>query len=226
MTDTVKTAMTDTVNNERLPMKRIAITGGIGSGKSYVCRMLGERGIRVYDCDAAAKRLMRTSVRLQESLRRLVGNGVYSDDGNLCKRVLAEFILKGEANKTAVNEVVHPAVADDFLQSGMSWLESAILFESGFDRRVDFASIVCVTASREVRIKRIMQRDNLDQTRAEAWIDAQMPQEDIAHRSDFRISNDGDDRHLCEQIDDMLRSLGWRPDADGNQWTETTVAAE
>ena len=68
---------------------KIAITGGIGSGKSYVCRLLEQRGIAVYDCDAAAKRLMRTSTTLQQQLKTLVGNAVYSADGVLQKPVLA-----------------------------------------------------------------------------------------------------------------------------------------
>ena len=101
---------------------RIAITGGIGSGKSYVCRMLEQRGIKIYDCDAAAKRLMRTSDCLQRQLKELVGEDVYSADGVLQKRVLAEFLLTSEANKQALNNVVHPAVAADYDASGMEWL--------------------------------------------------------------------------------------------------------
>ena len=116
---------------------RIAITGGIGSGKSFVCRRLEARGIRVYDCDAAAKRLMRTSEQLIQSLTELVGEGVYKD-GVLQKKVLAEFLLASEENKQAVNDIVHPAVASDFEASGYEWLESAILFDSGFNRRVHF----------------------------------------------------------------------------------------
>lgn len=71
-------------------MKRIAITGGIGSGKSFVCRLLAQRGIQVYDCDAAAKRLMRTDAVLQRQLRELVGDDVYQGH-DLQKRVLASF---------------------------------------------------------------------------------------------------------------------------------------
>ena len=93
---------------------RIAITGGIGSGKSYVCRMLEQRGIVIYDCDAAAKHLMRTSGSLQRQLKELVGDEVYSADGVLQKCVLAEFLLANEANKQALNNVVHPAVAVDY----------------------------------------------------------------------------------------------------------------
>ena len=186
-----------------------AITGGIGSGKSYVCRMLESRGISVYDCDAAAKRLMRTSEKLQQELRQLVGQDVYTSDGQLQKRILADFLLASEANKLALNDVIHPAVAEDFLSSGMTWLESAILFESGFDRRVSFDRVVCVSAPRDVRIQRIMRRDNISAAKAAEWIDTQMAQKEMERRSHFVIVNDGKsdieqqvDKYACttEQI--------------------------
>lgn len=183
-----------------------AITGGIGSGKSYVCRMLESRGISVYDCDAAAKRLMRTSEKLQQELRQLVGQDVYTSDGQLQKRVLADFLLASEANKLALNDVIHPAVAEDFLSSGMTWLESAILFESGFDRRIRFDRIVCVSAPRDVRIQRIMRRDNITAEKAAEWIDTQMAQEEVERRSHFVIVNDGKS-DIEQQVDNMLSKI-------------------
>lgn len=183
-----------------------AITGGIGSGKSYVCRILESRGISVYDCDAAAKRLMRTSEKLQQELRQLVGQDVYTSDGQLQKRVLADFLLASEANKLALNDVIHPAVAEDFLSSGMTWLESAILFESGFDRRIRFDRIVCVSAPRDVRIQRIMRRDNITAEKAAEWIDTQMAQEEVERRSHFVIVNDGKS-DIEQQVDNMLSKI-------------------
>lgn len=183
-----------------------AITGGIGSGKSYVCRILESRGISVYDCDAAAKRLMRTSEKLQQELRQLVGQDVYTSDGQLQKRVLSDFLLTSEANKLALNDVIHPAVAEDFLSSGMTWLESAILFESGFDSRVSFDRIVCVSAPRDVRIERIMRRDNITAEKAAEWIDTQMAQEEVERRSHFVIVNDGKS-DIEQQIDNMLSKI-------------------
>lgn len=183
-----------------------AITGGIGSGKSYVCRILESRGICVYDCDAAAKRLMRTSEKLQQELRQLVGQDVYTSDGQLQKRILADFLLASEANKLALNDVIHPAVAEDFLSSGMTWLESAILFESGFDRRVSFDRIVCVSAPRDVRIQRIMRRDNITAEKAAEWIDTQMAQEEVERRSHFVIVNDGKS-DIEQQVDNMLSQI-------------------
>src|SRR3712207_6452886 len=121
---------------------KVAITGGMGSGKSYVCQLLTEQGIRVYDCDEGAKRLMRTSLELQRELQKLVGEAVYRD-GVLQKQALTAFLMESDANREAVNNVVHPAVARDFQASGLDWLESAILFDSGFDRRIHFDRVVC-----------------------------------------------------------------------------------
>lgn len=185
---------------------KIAITGGIGSGKSYVCRILEKQGIKVYDCDAEAKRLMRYDADLQESLKQLVGEEVYSAEGILQKPVLAQFLLASEANKQAVNDVVHPAVARDFEQSDYQWLESAILFDSGFDRRTHFDFVVCVTAPVPVRLKRIMLRDHISEQKAQEWIDAVMPQEELKARSDFEIVNDGV-RNVEEQVVNLLNHL-------------------
>lgn len=186
-------------------MRFIAITGGIGSGKSYVCQLLKKRGIRVYDSDDAAKRLYHTDKQLQASLKRLVGNDVYQGDV-LQKRILAEFLLASEANKEALNNVIHPAVARDFLQSGKSWLESAILFDSGFYRRVRFDYTICVTAPLETRISRITERDGISRTKALEWINRQWAQEEVARRSDFVITNDGE-KDIDAQIDKTLNSL-------------------
>ena len=192
-------------------MKRplIAITGGIGSGKSYVCQLLEKRGIKVYDCDAAAKRLMRTSATLRQQLRQLVGPQVYRGC-ILQKRVLAEFLLASEANKQAVNEIVHPAVALDFIESDYQWLESAILFDSGFHRRVPFSFVVCVSAPDAVRVQRIMARDGISEAKALEWIHRQMPQEQVEAQSDFVIVNDGV-APLEPQVDHLIHQLDSLP---------------
>lgn len=185
-------------------MVKVAVTGGIGCGKSYVCKLLDKRDIRVYDCDKAAKRIMASSLKIQDELRKLVGDSVYSD-GVLNKAVLAAFLLKSEDNTTAVNKIVHPAVADDFVKSGDKWMECAILFSSGFDKLVD--KVICVTAPLEVRVERIIQRDGITREKALEWIDKQQPQEQMVSLSDYEIINDGE-ADLEEQIDSVLTSLG------------------
>ncbi len=186
-------------------MKHIAITGGIGSGKSYVCRLLEQEGVAVYDCDAAAKRLMATDRSLQQQLCRLVGDGVCRD-GVLQKAVLAQYILESEAHKQAVNDVVHPAVARDFLDSGMEWLESAILFDSGFHQRVTFDAYVCVSAPMEVRLARIMQRDGISREKAMQWIECQMPMKEVESRCHYVIRNDGR-RELLPQLRNVISQI-------------------
>ncbi len=174
---------------------KTGITGGIGSGKSYVCKLLAQRGIEVYDCDAAAKRLIRTSPRLRQQLKALIGS--------LDKAAISRFLLASEENQQAVNAIVHPAVFQDFEKSGMQWMESAILFESGADKLVD--RVVVVTAPEEVRIQRVMQRDGITREKALQWIARQWPQEQVKARADFEIINDGQ-ADLNSQIERLLTS--------------------
>lgn len=184
-------------------MVKVAITGGIGSGKSYVCRALEKRGIAVYDCDMAAKRLMATSVKIQSDLKRVVGNEVFCN-GVLNKKVLTGFLLESDENMQMINNIVHPAVAADFISSGYTWMECAILFSSGFDKLVD--KVLCVTAPLDVRIERIVFRDGISKEKALEWINKQLPQETISAQSDFIIINDGT-RDIEEQINNILASL-------------------
>ncbi|MCR5076570.1 MAG: dephospho-CoA kinase [Prevotella sp.] len=183
----------------------VALTGGIGSGKSYVCRLLAARGIAVYDCDAHAKQLMRTSRSLQRQLSQLVGGEVFRD-GVLQKAVLAQYLLHSEAHAQAVNAVIHPAVARDFERSGLHWIESAILFDSGFHRRIHIDKVVCVTAPVATRVVRIMERDGISREKALEWMARQLPQDEVVSRSDYEIVNDGV-RPLGVQVDRILTEL-------------------
>ena len=174
---------------------KTGITGGIGCGKSYVCKLLAQRGIEVYDCDAAAKRLIRTSPRLRQQLKALIGS--------LDKAAISRFLLANEENQQAVNAIVHPAVFQDFEESGMLWMESAILFESGADKLVD--RVIVVTAPEEIRIQRVMQRDGITREKALQWLARQWPQEQVKARADFEIVNDGQ-ADLNSQIEKLLTS--------------------
>ena len=106
---------------------KIGITGGIGSGKSFVCQRLKARGIDVYDCDTAAKRLIRTSPEIRQQLTALIGEDAYHGEA-LNKAAVAKFLLANEANAKAIDDIVHPAVFRDFQESGMQWMESAIMY--------------------------------------------------------------------------------------------------
>jgi dephospho-CoA kinase len=180
---------------------KIGLTGGIGSGKSYVCRYLRQHGIEVFDCDTAAKQLMRTSPTLRQQLTELIGPETYTDEGLLNKAVVAQFLLALPANAKAIDAIVHPAVFDAFIESGLTWMESAILYESGAYKLVD--KVVAVVAPKEVRIRRVMQRDNISREKALDWMNRQMNQDEVARKADFVVINDGE-KDIDNQIIKIL----------------------
>ena len=184
-------------------MMKIGLAGGIGSGKSFVAQRLALRGIEVYDCDAAAKRLMRTSAELRRRLTALIGPNTY-DGGKLNKGAVSRFLLASDDNQRAVNAIVHPAVFDDFIASGRQWMESAIMFESGANRYVD--RVVVITAPLEVRLERIMHRDAISRPQALQWVQRQWPQEHVRQMAHYEIVNDGQ-ADIDQQLDALLEEL-------------------
>ena len=191
-------------------MKIIGVTGGIGCGKSYVSAKMQLRGIPVYDSDSRAKLLTATDPVIKEALSDLVGPTLYCPCGCgvMQKEVLAQFIFGNPGNMAKVNAIIHPRVRDDFKRwaDGLESkefciLESAILFESGFDKEVDFT--VCVDAPLELRIRRCVKRDNTTAQAVVARINSQMDQEEKCSRADFVIVND-DVQALEPQIDALI----------------------
>ena len=183
---------------------KIGITGGIGSGKSYVCRLLEQRGYSVYDCDSAAKRLIVSSPSIRRRLTALIGPRTYFDDGSLNKGAVAAYLLASEAHANDIDRIVHPAVFRDFIESGIEWMESAIIYESGIYRLVD--RVIVVTAPQEVRIQRVMARDGISREKVLEWMSRQMPQEEVRQRADYEIVNDGQ-ADLQQQLEDILESI-------------------
>ena len=191
-------------------MIRIGITGGIGCGKSYVAAKMRLRGIPVYDSDARAKLITATNPVIKLELTRLVGPTLYCPCGCgvMQKEVLSQFIFGNPENLAKVNAIIHPHVKDDFrlwadAQAGRDFciLESAILFESGFDDETDFR--VCVDAPLELRVRRCMERDKVAREAVMERINNQMDQAEKCSRADFVIVNDGS-QPLEPQIDALI----------------------
>ena len=108
--------------------------------------------------------------------------------------------------KRQLNNIIHPAVANDFEQSDYKWIETAILFSSGFINRIHIDKVVCVTAPKNLRIERIMNRNSVNKETALKWINSQMSQNDIISKSDFIIINDSM-HELDSQIITLLKTL-------------------
>lgn len=188
------------------PPLLIALTGGMGSGKSTVSRLLRVMGFPVYDCDSRARALMEGDDRLRHELREAFGSAIYRRDGTLDRPRLAALAFGNAATLRRLNEMVHPAVGRDlraWATAGawsVAFYESAILFESGFDR---YASrIWCVAAPDELRIARCRLRDGSTRDEILARMAQQMPQDEKARRADAVIIND-----VCHSVILQVQTL-------------------
>ena len=188
---------------------KIGITGGIGSGKSVVAKLLAWMGIPVYQTDAEAKRLMLSDADIRRELTALVGSNAYNEKG-LNKALLASYVFGNPEHTRQVNAIVHPKVRHDFRKwagnSGrmMVALESAILLEAGFRNEVD--KVVMVYAPQEVRIERAIRRDSATREQIEKRIRSQMSDENKREAADFVIVNDGE-TPLIPQVLSLISSL-------------------
>lgn len=176
-----------------MSVRSYGITGGIGSGKSYVCRLIEQAGGPVFYCDDVAKRIIATDPDVRRQLTTLVGKGVYTSDGHLQKSVLSAWICRGDEAAKQVDAIVHPKVAAAFevwkeqQSTEKVYMECALLWESGFNRLVDCT--VLVSAPDDVRLVRVMQRDHISEAKARQWMQLQMPEEEKKRRADIVITN-------------------------------------
>ncbi len=190
-------------------MIKVAICGGIGSGKSTVCEMFAAQGVAVYDSDSRAKALMNESELLRKAIVEAFGEESYAADGTLNRSYLANRVFASEQQLAQLNAIVHPAVKEDFLrwaevqEGDYCILESAILFESGFDELVD--KTVVVLAPTPLRVERAMKRDGANREQIEARMKAQMSDDELVARSDFAIVN----IHL-EDVEKDVAELNYR----------------
>ncbi len=189
---------------------RVAVTGGIGSGKSFVCRQLEAAGYPVFYCDDEAKRIMRTSVAVRKALTMLVGEKAYGHDGKPNKAVLAAYICENTAQAERINAIVHPAVAQAFNDwccqqtASMVFMECALLFESGFDKLANVS--VEVFASQATRERRVMARDHAPLDKVRDWINLQLPEEEKARRADIIVHN-GEKDDTTQEVNALLQRL-------------------
>ena len=192
------------MNDKSLVQVKIGITGGIGSGKTYICNLLRERGYKVYNCDDEAKRIMLEDEEIISQIKTLIGNDAYTPDGQLNKPVIANFIFSDKDNAAKVNSIVHPAVKKDFLHwaedKQVAIMESAILFESGFDDVVD--TTVLIWADARNRLKRAMTRDHATREQIEARMAAQIS-DDEARRKAYYIFR----HNNYDETEDEMRKL-------------------
>jgi dephospho-CoA kinase len=192
-------------------MQHLGITGGIGSGKTTVCKIFETLGIPIYYADDRAKFLMSHDPNLIMGIIELFGQEAYLEPQVLNRAHIAQVAFNDKDKLTQLNALVHPAVARD----GLEWQaaqydvpytlkEAALLYESGSYRSLD--KIIVVTAPLELRIERVMARDGAKREEVEARIAKQMPESEKVNMADFVIYNDGE-QALIPQVMSIHRQL-------------------
>lgn len=191
-------------------MLKVGITGGIGSGKTHVCQLLETVGIPIFYSDIVGKEITNTNPKVRAAIIELLGEETYKNDV-LNAKFVASKVFDDKSLLEKINAIIHPVVFAAFEDWSMQFeghkivaLESAVLFESGFDKYID-KSIV-VTAPLQVRINRIMKRDKLTYPEVEARIKNQLSDEEREARADFVIKNDGVE-HLPSQLFAFLKAV-------------------
>ncbi len=191
-------------------MLKIGLTGGIGSGKTTIARVLEHLGYKVYIADSQASRLMNSDPQLRDELSMAFGKDIYTAAHQIDKKKLASLIFNNREALQQINRIVHPKVVADFNRwSGKQpgefiFFESAILFEAGLEKTVDY--IICVYASLETRLKRVMERDQATEEKVRERIANQMNDEEKCRRSDFTVYTDSP-AMVLEQIDSLIGIL-------------------
>ena len=175
---------------------QVGITGGIGSGKTTVCKIFEILNIPIYYADMEAKKLMVTNELLIQEIKDFLGPKAYLEEGQLNRKYIAQQVFNDEQKLKRLNSIVHPAMYKDGLrwhkeQKGVPYTlkEAAILFESNGHRSMD--KTILVVAPLDIRLERVMARDKATKEEVLARVSKQMPDEEKIPLADFIILNDG-----------------------------------
>ncbi len=192
----------------------IGITGGIGSGKSTVCKIFKLLGIPVFEADLVAKTLVNSNTEIRNGLIQFFGKDIYSRDGRINRKMLANLIFNDDLLMEKVNRLVHPVVRNEYLnwikQQNSAYIihEAAILFESGFYEMTDYT--ILVSAPNELRIERVTHRDQITPEMVKSRMLKQWTDEEKRKLASFELVNDNKKLLIPQilEIDKKLKTHG------------------
>ncbi|MES2418732.1 MAG: dephospho-CoA kinase [Bacteroidota bacterium] len=195
-------------------MLKIGITGGIGSGKTTICKVFETLGIPVFNADTEAKLLMINDPILIEGIKQTFGLKSYHEDGTLNNKHIAGIVFNQSAALDKLNALVHPAVFNAFetwtkkIPASVPYVlkEAALLFESGSYRLCD--KNILVTAPMALKLARVMERDKVSEAQVKARMDKQFTDEQKSKFADYFISNDEESSVLLQVL--ALHTAGWK----------------
>ncbi|KEY18471.1 dephospho-CoA kinase [Kaistella antarctica] len=189
----------------------IGITGGIGSGKSTVSKLIEEAGYPVYYSDIRAKNIVNDNQQLQQKIKELLGENSYDEDGFYDRKYVADLVFKNDDLLLKLNSLIHPAVKLDFKNwvpqqtTPFVFKETALLFELKLNKNC-YKSLL-VTADDNCRLKRVMDRDDKTYREVETIMLKQMPEKDKVKLADFIIFNNDGLEELEEETKRILAEI-------------------
>ncbi|MDZ7261805.1 MAG: dephospho-CoA kinase [candidate division KSB1 bacterium] len=193
----------------------VGLTGGIGCGKSEVCRMLGELGARIIDADTMAKQISETNEQVKAELKACFGNDIYLADGKLDRAKLGRIIFSDETARLRINQIVHPYVIKEIdkeierCRRLGQWpvvvVEAALIYEAGVADKFDY--VVVVSAPAETVMERLSKRDRLSRQEIRDRIQSQLPLEIKEKKAHYVLRNEGDLSELREKVAQLYRWL-------------------
>ncbi len=197
-------------------MLRVALTGGIATGKSYVVRLLRSRGVPAIDADVLARTVVKPGQPAHTAIRRRFGNAICDAGGTLNRSRLASIVFRDAAARADLEAIVHPPIRraiDDWFSARASAetpppfaiADIPLLFETGRDG--EFDRVVVVACAPETQIARVMARDGLSEPEARQRLAAQLPITDKVARASLVVTTDGSFEETARQVDDIYRAL-------------------
>jgi dephospho-CoA kinase len=203
-------------------MTTLGVTGGIGSGKSTVCRLFEDLGAHVFYADDVAKRLMQDDPAVRREIVAAFGAESYDAEGRLDRAYLAQQVFGNEDNVARINAIVHPRVFAAFeeaarqaAQAGVDLLvhEAALIFEAGGDQHLD--AVAVVDAPEDVRVQRVVERDKVTPEQVRARMHHQLPPDELRRRADYVINNAGSKEALRAQVRAVYEAMVGRGEVGG-----------
>jgi dephospho-CoA kinase len=193
---------------------KVAVTGGAGSGKSLVCNRLKELGIKIISADTLAREAVAPGSTAHEKILKHFGASVVLNDGTLNRQMLRRIIVNDSDARLSLERFIHPEISK-LMQQKMAHAEQhgdrvaavevPLLFELGMEEQFDL--VVVVSADRKLRVKRLMDRDNVSRDQAEELLNVQMPDQEKVERAGFVLPNDGSKEQLIKSVDRLYEKF-------------------
>ena len=196
-------------------MLRVALTGGIGTGKSTASKILNDLGAFIFDADKEAKNILKNNETVQSELIAEFGTDIMSGDEKIDNNKLARIAFQDQDHQLRLNSIIHPYVFqeidknfDDVLEKGtydIFVVDAALIYESGADTHMDY--VIVITALLQIRMERALKRESLTRDEIIKRMDLQWSEEEKIALSDFVIHNDGTEKELLASVTDIYNKL-------------------